>query len=276
MNEPAPTLLTGAAGVVGTALRERLPAYGHRLRLTDARPLEAPAFIQTDIGDLSAMRAAMAGCRAVVHLAGLPHEGPWPDILRRNIDGTRQVFAAAVEAGVRTIVYASSIQVVGGHPADAMLGPTLAVRPSGEYGTSKCFGEGLLSATVDAHGLIGFSVRICSFRDRPRDARALRTWLSPDDAARLIDRCLRWGEPGYHMVWGVSANRRRQVEDPVATMIGYRPEDDADDHVDRLTAEGIDVSIVSEWQRLGGSMAPLSARTVQEHTPHSLRASCNG
>ena len=57
--------------------------------------------------------------------------------------------------------------------------------------------------------------------------RSLATWLSFDDCAELVDRCLRAPELGYALIWGVSANRGRwwSLDNPV----GYAPGSDAAD-----------------------------------------------
>ena len=67
-------LVTGGAGFIGSHVVDRLLAAGHRPRILDLRPSPyyAPGEVDTalaDIRDLAAVRAAMTGCDAVVHLA---------------------------------------------------------------------------------------------------------------------------------------------------------------------------------------------------------------
>ncbi len=253
-----PVFLTGGAGRIGTCLRERLRPAGYDIRFTD---LHAPAdgdvegFVATDLADQDAMADAMAGCRALVHLAGHPRDLDWPTIEERNFTGTYNAFQAARRAGIRTIIYASSGQMCGLNPADSVLSPTLPTAPVGLYGVSKAFGEALLRAEAEATGIAAFAWRICCFKPEPVEARDLRLWLSWDDAARLVDACLRHPEPGYRTVWGVSANTRVRIDDPVARAIGYVPRDDAEDHVEPLRAAGVDTDVVSAWPWLGGEKA---------------------
>lgn len=255
---PGDVFITGGAGRIGTVLRHRLRAAGYTVRFTD---LAAPAdgdtdgFVATDLADEGAMTDAMHGCRAVVHLAGHPRDTDWRTIEARNYTGAYNAVRAARRAGARTIVYASSNQAFGLYPADTMLSADLAPRPAGLYGVSKVFGEAMLRAEAEAFGLTAFAWRICTFKPAPDSARDLRLWHSPDDAARLVDACLRWTEPGFHIVWGVSANARVRIDDPVARAIGYAPRDDAEDHVARLAAAGVDTRLVSEWPYLGGEKA---------------------
>jgi len=253
-----PVFLTGGSGRIGTCLRQRLRPAGYDVRFTDIlEPADGDTqgFVQTDLGDIDAMAEAMQGCRALVHLAGHPRDTDWPVLETRNITGTYNAFAAARRAGIKTIVYASSNQLCGQNPADSVLHADLPVAPAGLYGVTKVFGEALLQAEAGATGITAFAWRIACFKPEPQTARDLRLWLSWDDAARFVDAALRWQEPGYRMAWGVSANSRTLIDDPVAREIGYGPKDNAEDWVERLKAAGVNTDIVSEWPYLGGDKA---------------------
>lgn len=260
-DDPAPegaVFITGGSGRIGTALRQRLKAAGYTVRFCDIVPPadgDFEGFTQCELSDLDAMAAAMQGCRALIHLAGHPREIDWETIEVRNFTGTYNAYAAARRAGIRTIVYASSNHYCGLYPADTELSPHLEPRPTGLYGVSKVFGEGLLRAEAEAFGIIAFTWRICCFKPVPINARDLRLWLSLDDSARMIDRCLRWTEPGFNIIWGVSNNTRLRIDDPVARRIGYRPQDDAEDYLEQLQAAGVNTHLLSEWPYLGGDKA---------------------
>jgi len=250
--------ITGGSGRIGTALRQRLRPAGYNIRFADVlEPADGDreGFVQCDLADLDTLAEAMHGCRALVHLAGHPRETDWRTINDRNFTGTYHAYQAARLAGVRTIIYASSNHYCGLYPADTPLAPGLEPRPTGLYGASKVFGEGLLRAEVEAFGITGFAWRICCFRPEPGNARELSLWLSHDDAARSVDRCLRWQEPGFNVLWGVSNNRRLKIDDPTARAIGYQPLDDAEDYAEALARQGVDTSKLSEWAWLGGDKA---------------------
>jgi dihydroflavonol-4-reductase len=103
--------VTGSTGFVGGHTVDRLAAAGHQLRCLVRRPESAPArlqapgieLVQGDLGDEEALRAAMAGCDAVVHLASVnTHWEPHPRVYREvNVEGVRKVMTAALDAGVR-------------------------------------------------------------------------------------------------------------------------------------------------------------------------------
>jgi uronate dehydrogenase len=229
-------LLTGAAGSIGTALRERLPTAGWAVRCFDRVRIDAdPDSVIGDVTNPADLDAAMAGVTAIVHLAGNPTEAPWPVIRDANIEGTYQVYEAARRHGVRRFVYASSNHAVGFTPIGTdPLAADLAPRPDTLYGVSKVFGEALGRYYVDRYGLQVACLRIGTFAPRPPDQRSLSTWLSPDDCGRLVDACLRAANLTYALLWGVSANTRRAWSLDEAMQLGYRPGDDAETYRDEV------------------------------------------
>src|SRR5271155_5929062 len=88
-------VIAGAAGLVGSMLRPRLARPHRTLRLVDLQPLTAgpgEEAIQASVTDVDAMTAACQGADAVIHLAGIPGEAPWPRILEVNINGGYAAF----------------------------------------------------------------------------------------------------------------------------------------------------------------------------------------
>lgn len=250
--------LTGGSGRIGSDLRARLAQLGYRVRFSDIRPPadgKLDGFYQLDLADQDGMADAMAGCRALIHLGGHPREAEWELIQALNFTGTYNALMAARRAGITTVIYASSNHYCGLLPADLILTGELPPNPTGLYGASKVFGEGLLRAECEAFGIIGFAWRICAYKPAPVDARDLRMWCSPDDAAHLVDCCLRWTEPGFQAIWGVSGNTRVKKDDLAARRIGYAPQDNAEHWLARLQQAGVNTAQVSEWPRLGGVKA---------------------
>ncbi|MGY0233710.1 NAD-dependent epimerase/dehydratase family protein [Longispora urticae] len=230
-------LITGAAGSVGRMLRTRLAH--HTLRLVDLAPVEdGPEDIRTaDITDLDALTAACAGVDAVVHLAGVSVEGPWADILRVNIDGTRNVLEAARLAGVPRVLLASSNHAVGFQErGEGDMPADVEVRPDTYYGVSKTAMEALGKLYADRFGMTVTALRIGSCFPEPFNVRSLATWLSPDDCGRLVEAALTTPLTGYRAVWGVSANTRRWWSLAAGEEIGYHPVDDAEGYADKVLA----------------------------------------
>jgi uronate dehydrogenase len=233
-------LITGAAGNIGTVLREGLRDVTTALRLMDSAPIAGrpgEEVVSGDIRSLEDARRAAAGCDAVVHLAAIADEAPFEAILDVNIRGTYNVFEAARLEGCRRLVFASSNHVTGFHPVGEALTPEVPVRPDSYYGVSKAFGESLGRLYHDRHGLEVACLRIGTFADRPRTERHLSTWLSHRDAVQLVGRCLEAPSLGFLVMYGASANRRSWWQSPGWEVIGYRPQDDAESYAAEVAGQ---------------------------------------
>ncbi|MEV0188227.1 NAD(P)-dependent oxidoreductase [Kitasatospora purpeofusca] len=233
-------LLTGAAGGVGTFLRERLPALGHRLVCADRLPVPGdPDALRFDLADAEAVRAAVRGVDAVVHLGGISVEDGFEAILDANIRGTYHLYEAVRREGVRRVVLASSNHAVGFHPLTGAvpIGSDVPPRPDTYYGLSKAFGENVAALYADKYGVRTVSLRIGSCFARPRSVRMLATWLSPDDCARLVHAALTAPGTGHTVVNGISANTRAWWDLSSARALGYRPRDDAERFAEAVLAE---------------------------------------
>ncbi|HEY6105649.1 MAG TPA: NAD-dependent epimerase/dehydratase family protein, partial [Anaeromyxobacteraceae bacterium] len=142
-------LLTGATGFIGLTLAERLRARGDAVRAlarASSRVEELSALgvdlVRGDVTDPRSLPAAVDGCEAVVHLAGLTKALGPEEYRRVNVLGARHLAAACSEARPGPVlVLVSSL---------AAAGPALAGRPRREedppapvsdYGRSKLEGE---------------------------------------------------------------------------------------------------------------------------------------
>lgn len=230
-------LITGAAGRIGRVLRNGLKRHDRILRLVDQMEMSPSAdgeeVVQFDLR-LRAADSVFDDVHTVIHLAAVPEERPWNEIFPLNYELTQTVFEAARKAGVSRIIFASSIQAVGFHPISVVLNGKARMRPSGNYGLSKAFGEALGSLYADRHGLSFIALRIASFEQQPSDERMLKTWLSPRDAVHLFDRAIEAADIHYLVAYGVSANTRRMVDNCHAEGLGYRPMDDAEVYAGRI------------------------------------------
>ncbi|UUN26192.1 NAD(P)-dependent oxidoreductase [Streptomyces sp. FIT100] len=242
MPAPRTVLLTGAAGGLGTLMRGLLPAYGYELRLLDMNPIDGqPGAITADLADKDALREAVRGADAIIHLAGISLEASFEKILRANIEGTYNLYEAAREEGVGRIVLASSNHAVGFTPRPREGDPLIPVdaphRPDTYYGLSKCFGEDLAQLYWDQHGVETVSVRIGSCFMEPNSVRMLSVWLSPGDGARLFHAALTAEGVGHTVVYGSSANTRLWWDLSTARALGYEPQDDSEQYAEKLVAE---------------------------------------
>lgn len=219
-------MLTGAGGTIGSILRARLGH--HELRPTDLRA--GDGVDELDVTDSAAAEEACRGADAVVHLGGIKTEGPFEDMLAVNVRGTEHILRAAHRAGVPRVVLASSNHAAG-HYDRSDAGPgglpdDVPARPDSYYGWSKAAMESLGRLHHDRYGLHVICLRIGHCLPRPADPRDLWTWLSPDDAARLVEAALT--ATGWRLIWGISANTRRWWSPAGGQAIGYHPRDDAE------------------------------------------------
>lgn len=250
-------LITGAAGRVGQALRPGLSGRFPVLRLLD-RTFRTPSqddeeIFEGDLRDPDFLNGAMAGCDAVVHLAGVPDEvAPFAEIMDGNIGGTHAVLESARVHGVRRVVIASTSRVTGLHPRGARLDTSAPVRPDTFYAVSKVACEALGRLYAERFGLEIACLRIGSCEPRPINIRHLSTWLSPRDLAEFVHRCLVVPGLTYTVLYAVSDNRRAWWDDSEARRLGVERCDDAERFADMVAADP------STWAAVQGLPAPDS------------------
>jgi dihydroflavonol-4-reductase len=220
-------LVTGAGGFLGANLVWVLREHGFRVRALVRRPPRGPQwqdiadveFVFGDICNAPLVARALDGVTGVLHAAALTRVVPRPrrDAFRVNVEGTRIMCAAALKAGVRRLVFTSSISSIA---------PGTAEKPSTEdspdnrgpihapYYTSKRRAEQVVR-TFNALGLE--TITFCpAYLLGPRDARpttneillyaARQRWpILPPGGMNVLDvreaalahvRALSCGKPG--------------------------------------------------------------------------------
>lgn len=155
--------ITGATGFIGGYLAERLVAEGHHLhclvrstsRVDHLRALGVE-IITADLRDREALCRAMQGCDWVFHLANLYamwHPRP-EEFWQTNVEGTRCIMEAALDARVPKVVYVSTVAVLGkpaGHPFNE--DTPAGLQPFSLYGRSKAEGDRVVWELYRTRGL---------------------------------------------------------------------------------------------------------------------------
>jgi D-erythronate 2-dehydrogenase len=180
-------LITGAAGMIGRKLTERLAGAGELNRrpiesltlldvVSPGKPAQFAGRVETVAADLSvpgqAMQALASRPQVVFHLAGVVSGEAELDLekgYRVNLDGTRALLEAirAIGDGYRPkLVYASSIAVFGAPFAHA-IGDDFHLTPLTSYGTQKAIGELLLADYTRRGFCDGVGIRLPSVVVRP-------------------------------------------------------------------------------------------------------------
>jgi uronate dehydrogenase len=225
-------LITGAAGALGSVLRESLRPYAKTLTLSDRASLgerrENEVHHECDLANPDAVSAMMKDVDVVIHLGGAPRENTFQVILDSNIVGSYNIYEAARRHGVKRVIYASSVHAIGFYECTQTIDANVPQRPDSLYGVSKTFVENLSRYYYDKFGLESVCVRIGSCFPKPVDRRMLATWLSYDDFSRLCVRALMTPSVGHMIVYGNSDNSANFWDNTEAAYLGYRPQDSAD------------------------------------------------
>jgi nucleoside-diphosphate-sugar epimerase len=229
-------LVTGAAGRLGRAVVATLHEAGFDVVAADQTyNRDLPVRTQVlDLRDPLGVYRVMDGCQAVAHLANHANafSGPSPQQLyAENVAMDMNVFQAAVDVGARNIIFASSVQVFAGdrYGDDAESQPSvlpyipldgdLPACPRNAYALSKEAGEAQLRYFVALDGALSCtSLRFPSLLNERwlhyiRSGRARRfyhrrdrfgspdegfSYLTCEDAGRLVQAVLEKQAPGYH------------------------------------------------------------------------------
>jgi len=142
-------LVTGATGFIGHFLCERLLADGQQVRgtlLESEAPSSLvegvePVFIQP-LGPDSNWREALAGIETIIHLAARVHimadtsTDPLAEFRHVNVDGTTRLAQEAAKAGIKRLVFISSVKV-NGEETDKPYTSYSLPQPTDPYGISK-------------------------------------------------------------------------------------------------------------------------------------------
>ena len=224
-------LVTGAAGRLGSLTVELLAAAGHDVVGTDVaarRPLPVPLH-EINLMDDAAVATLMGGVEALIHLgnhAGLhPKTQSPPRTFAENTAMNMNVFHAASAAGVKKIVFASTIQVIASE-ADWPTTPPHAsnvaylpldsaspANPTNPYALSKYLGELMLADYFVPRGLSAVALRLPGLVNLAKPSARFQWdhepqsvivaqgfgYLSYADAAALVLAILRADLPGFRV-----------------------------------------------------------------------------
>jgi nucleoside-diphosphate-sugar epimerase len=243
--------VTGGAGFLGDAACRALRASGHEAIALDLRPMAGAThpFQPVDVTDSAAASLTLARLRpdAVVHLAAMLTSESQADPVaatRVNVLGTAIVFQAALAAGARRVVYASSVAALGA--ADTTAGDAATPKPASIYGATKAFSEHLAGAIAPTSqaSLVGLRFgwiygpgRVRGWRApqipieaalrgerdvRYQDYPQAIDWTWIQDAAMVVVRAVE-AEMTGHEVFNVAGDRRT-MRDAVAILAGHFPD----------------------------------------------------
>ena len=147
-----PVIVLGGSGFIGTRLVARLKELGREVRIGDLQPSETfpDLHFPCDVRDAGTMADLLGDGGSLINLAA-EHRDDVRPISRyheTNVEGARQVCLAATKAGIRTLVFTSSVAVYGFQPFPVdESGP---FNPFNPYGETKLQAEGIYRAWAEA------------------------------------------------------------------------------------------------------------------------------
>jgi UDP-glucose 4-epimerase len=184
-------LITGSSGHLGEALMRRLRADGAGARGLDIKPSPFTDCVGS-ICDRAAVRAALAGARAVIHTATLhkPHVATHSDqdFIDTNITGTLILLEEAMKAGVAAFIFTSTTSTFGAALTPPVTEPaawiTEDVAPVAKniYGVTKLAAEDLCALFARRHRLPVLVLRTSRFFPEDDDNPQTRARYSTPNA----------------------------------------------------------------------------------------------
>jgi len=204
-------IVTGGTGKAGSWVVRHLRDRGHDVLNVDTVRDDSPygMCLVGDLTDAGQVREVVAGADAVVHLAAIPAPRikTEDETFRNNTISTYNVFAAAVDAGVERVVWASSETVLGlpfdEPPLFAPIDETIPPRPESSYALSKLLGEQMAVQFARRSGTSFVGLRISNIMEPDDYAMFPSFWEDPwlrkwnlwgyvdvRDVAQAVDRGL--------------------------------------------------------------------------------------
>lgn len=165
-------LVTGGAGFIGSNICRRLVAEGCDVRVIDNLItgkksnldgiLDKIDFIEADMGDPDAARAAMKDMDIVLHqgaVPSVPRSVDEPDVTHQHcVNATFTLLLAARDSKIKRFVYAASSSAYGDSPVMPKV-ETMITNPKSPYAAAKLFGEYYCSVFAQVYGLDTISLR---------------------------------------------------------------------------------------------------------------------
>jgi nucleoside-diphosphate-sugar epimerase len=216
-------LVTGATGFIGYEVSRQLAVEGYRPKLMIRRPLREVSirdfdadFVEANLRNPESLPSAVDGVDCVLHLGARATFESYNTLKPVILDGSLALMKVAIEAGVKSFVYSSSLLVYGDHSGEVD-GATPA-KPLLDYGRVKLSTEKRLAQRAASAGINFTALRlphVYGARDLyfdqlrngllilPGLGRNTFTHLHVADAARLL---IASGEQGYAGISPVGDN----------------------------------------------------------------------
>jgi nucleoside-diphosphate-sugar epimerase len=235
-------LVTGGSGYFGEILVDRAVAQGDRVRIFDVNPptehVESVEYVQGDVRDRAAIRAACDGVDLVLHNVAQVPLARDRDLFRSvNVVGTADLLVAARDAGVAKVVHTSSSAVFGIPETNPVTEET-PCRPLEAYGRAKLEAELLCRDAVAAgldvsiirprtilgHGRLGIMAVLFEFVADGAPVFVLGgggNCYQFVHASDLADACLRAADRDGPAVYNIGATEFGTMRETLQTLVDH-------------------------------------------------------
>jgi len=227
-------LITGARGTIGSKLVPALENDCDLRLLSRAHVPGDPRWLQVDLGDFRQTREALEDIEMVIHLAiASGRQGDYEgeafnsERFDTNVKGTYHLFQAAHQAGVRRVIYTSSLTVVWGYPYPAKVAGDAPARPVGTYALTKQLGEQIAAYFAAVYRLPSLTMRIPAPIDiddpKSRETPILPQWIAFPDLVQAYQLALKAPDIDRQIITIVGESSKRRWDLSLAEgLLGYR------------------------------------------------------
>ena len=216
-------LVTGGAGFIGSNLVKRLVEDGHEVVVLDNLLrgnkmdhdiFKKITFLNNDIRDQEAVEKASKGCEIIFHLAAILGVDIVADAPVETMDvetvGMRNVVNAALNNGVRKILYASTSGIYGHSAMEKSVDEEIMVDPRTSYAMAKRYNEIYLSALNEEKGIQSIALRFFNVYGHNQDNRMV--------IPRFFEQALK-GEPITVFSKGLQTRDFTYIDDTVESCV---------------------------------------------------------
>lgn len=225
-------LVTGAAGAIGKPVCDTLSARGHQPRAFDRVP--TPGVSDARVGTIEDREAVASACQdmdAVIHLAGITDDAPFPELVPPNVLGPFHVLDAARSQGIQRVVLASSVQVVASAAVQGMRTGDHAA-PRNHYALTKLWVERMGEMYARGFGMSVIAARIGWMVRNVAEAHAItrrgffHSYISRRDCADFLTLAVERTGIDFAVLYAIGADGHElfDLEAP-RRLLGYEPKD---------------------------------------------------
>ncbi len=249
-------VLTGASGRLGSYLRHPLSTLCKELISTDINNEIGPLynneqFINADLSKFEEINSVIQGANMICHFGAIVDEHPFNMLLGPNFIGSYNIWEAARQNKIKRVIYASSIHAVGMYSNSINLTPFVPHRPDTYYGLSKCFSEDLARMYYEKNQIEAACLRIASCAP-VTTARGLSSWLSYEDLILLVTAAIEAKFIGFSIVYGVSNNTRKNINNSESSHINFLPKDNAEVYANKILNSDLSEELLDSGNKCHG------------------------